>query len=381
MPTARHGANALALGDFEGDGDQDLFWGDFFEPAVLMIENVGSTCSNPSFQSEPVTLPFAADTSTSGYNAPAPVDIDRDGDVDFLMGVIGGAFNPIRTGEENFFFWERTAANAFALRTKRFLDGIDHGSDAAPAFADIDGDGDLDMLVGSKIDARTGSFPSLHIYRNEGSRTSPRYRAMDSLRLADAYNLTPAPADLDADGDIDLIVGTWNHDLLFVRNDGTAQVPRWVVDPSKAIALPRASHGAPALGDLDSDGDLDLVVGHANGAVMFLRNTGSRHAPRFELVSDRMDDVKAGRRATPALIDVDGDGLLDLVMGHEDRGPLMVARNAGTRTAPRFVMGGSLPLPLPPISAPAFADVNGDGVTDLVIGTTSGGLRFYAGRK
>ncbi len=381
MPTTRHGANALALGDFDADGDQDLFWGDFFEPAILLIENVGSTCSNPSFQSEPVTLPFAAGTRTSGYNAPAPVDMDGDGDLDFFLGVIGGAFNPIRTGEDNFYFWERTAAKAFTLRTRRFLDGIDHGSDAAPAFADIDADGDLDLIVGSKIDAQTGSYPSLQVYRNDGTRTAPRFRAMDPVRLVDAYNFTPAAGDLDADGDIDLIVGTWNQDLVFVRNEGTPQVPRWVPDPAGAIKPPRASHLAPALGDLDNDGDLDLIAGQANGMLLYYRNTGSRRAPKFTLVTDKLDDLKVGRRSTPTLIDVDGDGLLDLVIGHEDRGPLMVARNAGTRTSPKFVMAEPLPMPFPPISAPAFADIDGDGVQDLLVGTTSGGMRFYRGSR
>jgi hypothetical protein len=381
MPTARHGANALSLGDFDSDGDFDLFWGDFFEPAVLLIENVGSTCSNPSFQSPPVTLPFADGSRTSGYNAPAPVDIDRDGDLDFLLGVIGGAFNPIRTGEDNFYFWERTAKNQFALKTRRFLDGIDHGSDAMPAFADIDADGDLDMLVGSKINAATNSFPSLQIYRNDGTRTAPRFRALEPLYLSDAYNLAPAPGDLDADGDIDLLVGTWNQDLLFVRNDGTAKSPKWVVDPAATIKPPKASHVAPALADLDNDGDLDLIIGQANGTIMFYRNAGSRQAPKFELVSDRFADIKVGRRATPAVVDVNRDGLLDLVLGHEDRGPLMVARNTGTRRDPKFTMAAPMDFALPPISAPAFVDLDGDGVQDLVTGTTSGGLRYYRGTR
>lgn len=381
MPTARHGANALSLGDFEGDGDQDLFWGDFFEPAVLLIENIGSTCSNPSFQSPPATLPFADGSRTSGYNAPGPIDIDRDGDLDFLMGVIGGAFNPIRTGEDNFYFWERTAKDAFVLNTRRFLNGIDHGSDAVPAFADIDADGDLDMLVGSKINAQTNSFPSFQVYRNNGTRTAPRFRAMEPIYLGDAYNLAPAPGDLDADGDVDLLVGTWNQDLWFIRNEGTPQAPKWVRDVAATIKPPRASHVAPALGDLDNDGDLDLVVGQANGTIMYYRNGGSRRAPKFDLVSERFGDLKVGRRSTPTLVDVDRDGLLDLVLGHEDRGPLMVARNTGTRREPKFTQAVPMEFPLPPISAPAFADLDGDGVLDLMTGTTSGGLRYYRGTK
>ncbi len=59
----------------------------------------------------------------------------------------------------------------------------------------------------------------------------------------------------------------------------------------------------------------------------------------------------------------------------------MVVRKAGTRTAPKCVVTDPLPMPLPPISAPAFADVDGDSVQDLFVGTTSGGLRFYRGTR
>ncbi len=381
MPSARHGANAIALQDFDGDVDLDLFWGDFFEPAVLLIENIGRTCSSPSFQVEPVTLPFAKDTRTSGYNAPAPVDIDGDGDMDFLLGVIGGAFNPIKTLEDNFLFWERTAKDAFELRSRRYLDGIDLGSDAAPAAADIDADGDLDLIVGAKIDARTNGPGPLYLFRNTGTASAPRYQMEAPIPVGDAFNLMPAVGDLDADGDIDLIVGTWNKDLLYVRNEGTARTPFWVVDDAMTITPPRVSHAAPALVDLDADGDLDLLIGHASGYVAFYRNTGTRQRPRFTLVSEKLDDMRSGRRATPAAADVDGDGLIDLVLGHEEAGLPVVYRNAGTKRSPKFVPHAPLQIPLPPASALVFADLTGDRIADLLVGTTSGGLRFYAGTR
>ena len=384
MPTRRHGANAIFLADFDEDGDHDLFWGDFFEPAVLLIENVGRTCSSPSFQVDPIPLPFASDVRTSGYNAPAPVDLDGDGDMDFLLGVIGGAFNPIKTAEDNFLFWERVAKDRFELRTRRFLAGLDVGSDAVPAIGDIDADGDLDLLVGAKIDARTTGPAPLYLLRNEGSPAAPRFSAAVPLTLTDAFNLAPALGDLDGDGDLDLLLGTWNQDVLYFRNDGTPREPRWVPDPARTIAPPRMSHTVPALADLDADGDLDLLLGQANGSIGFYRNTGTAKNPRFVLVSDRLDDIRvggAGRRSAPAVVDADGDGLADLVLGHEDAGPLMVYRNAGTRTAPRFVLHAPLSFPMPPASAPVFADITGDGVPDLFTGTTSGGLRFFRGRR
>jgi hypothetical protein len=377
--TRRHGANALAFGDIDRDGDQDLFWGDFFERGVLLIENIGATCGTSSFQVEPVLL-WADSIRTSGYNAPAPVDLDRDGDLDFLMGVIGGAFNPIATAADNFFHWERTSADRFELRTRRFLDGIDLGSESAPALADIDGDRDLDLVVGTKLDARRPESGQLFLLRNEGSATAPRYRLADTLDIRGGYNLAPAFGDLDGDGDLDLVLGTWNQDAMYYRNEGSAREPRFVRDTAMTIRSARGSNAIPALADIDGDGDLDLFLGGANGEIAFLRNEGTRTAPRLVLVTDRLDDIDVGRRSAPAVVDVDGDGLPDLVVGQEERG-VSVFRNAGTRSAPRFVRHDGLALPLHPIGTPVFGDVDGDGVIDAVSGTVGGGLLYHRGAR
>jgi hypothetical protein len=378
-PTTRHGANAVSFADFDGDGDFDLFWGDFFEPGVLLIENIGRTCSSPSFDVVPVLLPWATDQLTSGYNAPMPVDIDGDGDLDFFIGVLGGAYNPVGTSADNFFFWERTGGSAFALRTKRYLDMLDLGSETIPAFGDIDGDGDLDMIVGNKIDPVAGDAGRLTTFINEGTATAPRFRQTTTVEMAGAYHLAPVLADLDGDGDLDLLLGTWNQDILYYRNEGTKAAPRWVEDASLTVALPRASNNVPALADIDGDGDLDLFVGTSNGVVAFLRNAGSRTAPKFELVSERLDDVKAVRRSAPALIDFDGDGLLDLVLGQE-ASPTLAFRNIGTKRDPKFTPFAGFTLDLPHVSSPRFVDLTGDGRRDVVSGSVSGGLVFLRGR-
>ncbi len=184
----RHGANALAFADFDGDQDQDLFWGDFFEPGMLLIENIGRTCSTPSFQVDPVELPFAGSTRTSGYNAPAAVDLDFDGDIDFFMGVLGGAFNPVTTSDDNFYYWERTAKDRLELRTKRFLDGIDLGSETIPTLADLDGDGDLDLAVGTKADPALNDAGRLPIFTNTGTKSAPAFRQTPAIKLADVLS-------------------------------------------------------------------------------------------------------------------------------------------------------------------------------------------------
>jgi hypothetical protein len=376
-PTLRHGANALAFADFDGDKDADFFWGDFFEAGMLLIQNIGPTCSTPSFQVEPVSLPYAGSTATSGYNVPAPVDLDGDGDLDFLMGVIGGSFNPVSTAADNFYHWERTAADRLELRTSRFLNGIDLGSDTAPAFVDFDGDGDLDIAVGTKVDPADGDAGRLFLFENIGTRTAPRYRQQAAMKILDAYHLAPAFADLDGDGDYDLVLGTWNHDVRYFRNDGTSRAPKWVEREELAIRPPRVSMATPALADIDGDKDLDLLIGQATGAITLYRNDGTVKAPRFTLASERLDDIRTDRRSAPALIDLTGDGLLDLVLGRETGG-VAVYRNAGSRTAAKFVAAPELlpGLALPPASTPAFADLDGDGVVELVSGSISGGLVF-----
>jgi hypothetical protein len=100
-----HGANTLDLADFDGDQDLDLFWGDFFEPGLLFIQNTG-TCAEPNLSGTPRSFPPNAPLRTSGYNAPTPADFDRDGDLDLLVGVLGGAFNANTSSAENLLFLE-----------------------------------------------------------------------------------------------------------------------------------------------------------------------------------------------------------------------------------------------------------------------------------
>jgi len=373
-PSARHGANALAFADFDGDKDLDLFWGDFFEPGMLLIQNVGATCSTPSFKVEPVPLPYA-DTRTSGYNAPVPIDIDFDGDLDFLMGVIGGANNPVTTASDTFYFFERTAMAKFALRTRRFLNGLDFGSESVPAAGDIDGDGGLDLIIGNKIDA-TNDAGRLTILRNVGTKTAPSFRQEPALKLVDAYHLAPALGDLDGDGDLDLLVGTWNQDIRYFRNQGTAKEPKWVEDPALAIKPPRVSLASPTLADIDGDRDLDLFIGTATGAVVFYRNDGSAKAAKWTLVSERFGEISAGRRSRVAFADLDADGLPELIVGHEEGG-VSLYRNTGIRTAPKFAEDKSFTLPLPPMSTPLLVDLDGDGKPEIVSGTVSGGLVYW----
>jgi uncharacterized protein (DUF2141 family) len=192
------------------------------------------------------------------------------------------------------------------------------------------------------------------------------------------FHYAPTVADLDGDGLPDLLLGTWRDRVQYWRNAGTRQAPRFTLADSALVVLTRGSNSAPALADLDGDGDLDLFVGEASGQLNFYRNVGARTAPKFELVSDVFQDIDVGRRSTPAFADITGDGKPDLLLGSEDGG-IQLWRNVSDAAGLRFERDSAFVLPGGPYSSVAVADVNGDGRLDVIVGTTSGGLLYYAG--
>lgn len=379
QPAARgtrlHGANTMALADHDGDGDLDLFWGDFFEPGLLLIENLGS-CAAPNFRSVPVQFPVRDPVLTSGYNAPAFGDLSGDGRLDLVMGVLGGAYNPNRTSVDNLYHLSRDASGEWTVRTRQLLPILDVGSESIPALVDVDGDGDLDLLLANKLDQADQTTSRIHIYENIGSRSAPSLRGRGALDIAGRYHLAPAGGDLDGDGRTDLLVGQWGASLAWYRrtSDGYA------LADSAVVTITRGSNTVPALGDLDADGDLDLLVGESSGWLNFYRNVGDRRAPRFEQVSDEWAGIRAGRRSAPALVDLDGDGDLDLLVGSERQG-VALWRNTGTAAEPRFERDEAFAIPVTSNAVPAAGDLDGDGAPELVIGGAGGGVLYFSRRR
>jgi VCBS repeat-containing protein len=259
---------------------------------------------------------------------------------------------------------------------------MDIGPRNRPAFADLDGDGKLD-LVGGEYEGE------LLAWRNTGTAVAPVFTALDGAEnplgsVNAGFNASPAFMDLDADGDLDLVAGGATGKLLAWRNTGTAAAPVFTELTGSDNPFSGMSAGSitrPAFGDLDGDGDLDLVAGEVSGRFLAWRNTGTAAAPVFTPLTasnNPLNGFDVGFNSAPAFVDLDGDGDLDLVSG-ERLGTLLAWRNTGTPAEPVFtpLTGANNPfsgLDVGIISTPAFADLDGDGDLDLVSGEYFGSL-------
>lgn len=238
------------------------------------------------------------------------------------------------------------------------------------ATADLDADLDCDISM-------LGNQP-VYQYWNVGTPQIPVWELDLSQFEGVPYCHLRAGGfgDVDGDGDLDLVITCLDEYMRFYENVGAPQAPAWELDPTMFEGLTIAEGGAePYLADLDGDGDLDLFVAVGFGVKVF-ENVGAPSDPAWESVG-YLPGVEIGPGGPDALAlgDVDGDVDMDLVGITWDT-PAQCWENVGTPQAYEFVENPSMLIGVDePGEAGGFGidllDIDADGDLDLII---AGGL-------
>ena len=364
-----HGANAIEFADIDGDRDLDFFYGDLFHKGLYFLRNDGAP-NNPNVAITDTLFPRAQPIQTFGYNIPRFADIDGDNDQDLFIA-------SLQQNRNNFLFYKNSGAATapdYQLATPNFLTMLDAGSNSAPAFADIDADGDQDLFIGN-LDGQ------ISFYENTGTATSPAFRRMTdnvaNIQPNLHFSATPAFADLDADGDFDLLVGSSFGRIIFYENQGSWLNPNFTFIASAFANISIGSSCAPQLVDYDSDRDFDLFIGASSGGGVHLyENVGTSSQAQFQF-KKRIRHAFNVDDAIPFLYDSTGDGILDLFVG-ENGGAILYYRGVAADSF-AFVQKDFAGLDVGFYAAPAFVDINGDRRVDLFVGEGDGGMNFFQG--
>lgn len=369
----RHGANSIEFTDIDNDNDFDLFWGDLFSKGIYFIENIG-TASDPSVIIVDSTYPANSSYVSQGYNSTRFVDIDNDGDLDMFISVLYLSQN-----KNNFVFYENTGSASvpvFQRITDDYLTLVDAGGNSSIAFTDIDNDGDKDLFMGN-------DYSTISFYRNTGTSYQPSFSLItDSLPIiSHSFNYAPAFADLDNDGDMDMLLGSYIRDSLwFFRNTGTPAEFNFTLEArgSQIGLVTLGQSTTPVFVDIDNDIDKDLFLGGTNGRLIYYENTGTVNNFNFVYVTNYYNNIDAGDESVPRFNDIDNDGDYDLFIGKQN-GKITYYKNEGNPAVPNFVFqtDGYKEINVHSNSCPDFTDIDNDTDQDLFIGNIKGGIYFY----
>ncbi|MGZ4053705.1 MAG: FG-GAP-like repeat-containing protein [Bacteroidia bacterium] len=400
----RHTGGCEICIDLDNDGDKDFVVGDVSYPGLTMLTNTGNI-THASLTISDVAFP-SNNTSTAAvdltlFPCAFYIDVNYDGIKDLVV-------SPNETNAcENFnsvVYYKNTGTNTFPvfnyIQSNLLQDNmIEVGEGSYPVFFDYDNDGLKDLFIGNNGyygPAPGGFVHEIAQFKNIGTSTNPKYSLVTrdyanlSTTLAGVSNMVPAFGDLDGDGDADMVIGGQDGKLQYFENTAAAGAPANFVLASANLknssgrTIDVGDFAAPQIFDVDGNGTNDLVVGGRNGKLAYFRHTGTTPIPVMDSITYNFGHVSVclpgyvTGYSYPCLYKQ--GGVTNMMIG-EETGFIRHYDNIDGNLAGTFTMVDSLfeGIFQGTRTAPNLADIDNDGLVDMIVGNYEGGVSFYKG--
>ncbi|MEG4217753.1 FG-GAP-like repeat-containing protein [Microcoleus sp. Pol14C6] len=270
-------------------------------------------------------------------------DIDKDEDLDAFVGSESGTIRYYQNNGGTFTELSGTANP---------LNGVVGITNSRPTFADIDKDGDLDAFVGTE-------FGTISYYQNTGGTFTKLTGTANPLNGVNVgYSSSPTFADIDKDGDLDAFVGSNSGTISYYQNNGgTFTQLTGTANPLNGVnGVNVGKYTGPTFADIDSDSDLDAIIGTGDGIIAYFQNNGGTFT-QLTGTANPFNGVSVGFNAVPTLADIDSDGDLDAFVG---------AYDGGIRY---YQNGPTAPVNTPPVANPDTVSTNQNTATNISVAT------------
>ncbi len=397
---AHVGSSTLLL-DLDGDGDKDLILGDVLFSNLLALTNGGDIDS---------TYMVAQDSLFPVYDQPLHLDIfpaafyeDVDNDAKRDL-IVTPDYPSLSENFQSVWYYHNNGTDAAPIFHKiqedLFQDRmIDLGEGAYPVTFDIDGDGLMDLLVSNYgYYELGGTYPGkIAAFRNSGTATAPAFTLLtdDYMGLSTmgmGSSMYPAFGDMDGDGDMDLYIGDLQGRLHYFQNNPVGLVAQFtlndptvttIVNDTDTILMDVGQFATPQLVDMDNDGLLDLLIGERNGNINYYHNRGAAGEPFWELKNDSIGGVVVAEywnvtgHSVP-FMHVTNGGQHELLVGSES-GWIHQYDNIDGNIDGTWNLVDSTWQDLHEGERTALClyDFNNDGYKDAVIGNYRGGISYW----
>jgi hypothetical protein len=309
----RHSGNCELCLDLNGDGTKELIVGSISYPNATMLTNNGTpTASN--FSAIDTLFP-ENNSNTNGIDLSIfpcgyVVDINNDGVKDML--VSPNAAN-VSENFKSVWYYQNVGSNSvpdYEFQQTNFLQSrmIDLGEGAYPVLFDYDNDGLKDLFVGNSGYYRNLNYQhSIAYFKNNGTTSQPSFelitRDFNNYSTLPLKSMYPAFGDMDADGDADMIIGSDDgHIHYFTNTAGVGNPCNFILTGPDYLntagnVIDIGSNATPQIFDVDNDGKNDVIIGGRNGKVTYYRHVGSATAanPSLDSITNAFGNVRVNQ--------------------------------------------------------------------------------------